>query len=206
MKKTNNEYGLTLVELLVVLVISIITSLFATGIIVNALNNNNKIVQDTQVRNEADYLMSYLIKEIYTLPESQITEVITDQLENNVACNPNQAIKRFGILYDHDNDKNTNQSNKSGDVFTGFQFQKCEMKLIVQGQEVPISNENITLNQDSSLMKKLEYETTNNFTGSKNLVEAQNNVYKVKLVFNYKNRNNTKKIVFENEISTIKDY
>jgi len=72
MKALQNQHGLSLVELLALLVISSIMSVLVIGILVNALNTEKKVKVDTQLREEADFYMASLINTIYTMKESEV--------------------------------------------------------------------------------------------------------------------------------------
>lgn len=70
-----DEQGVTLVELLTTLVLSVVIITFSTSIIVNALHSYDRTVTETALRDEADIIMSTLTKEIFTLKESSIDQV-----------------------------------------------------------------------------------------------------------------------------------
>lgn len=67
----NNQKGLTLVEVLVTIVIFSIVLLFATTLLINAIKTQKNVNSHITLRDEADFIMSNLIKEIYTLKESE---------------------------------------------------------------------------------------------------------------------------------------
>lgn len=77
-KLFNNERGFTLIEALAVLVISSIIFIFATSLIVQAMNNQERITAEAQLRDEADIMMSKLMKRIFSLKESDIKSVACD--------------------------------------------------------------------------------------------------------------------------------
>lgn len=70
MSKLSNNKGMTLVELLVVLVLSSVIIIATTSLIISASKNNNRIIQETKIRDEADYLMSLIMREFYTIKKA----------------------------------------------------------------------------------------------------------------------------------------
>lgn len=78
----NNQKGLTLVELLVSIVIFSIVLLFATSLLMNAMKTQKKVNADIVLRDEADFIMSNLIREIYTTKESEV-KFIEEPSKNN---------------------------------------------------------------------------------------------------------------------------
>lgn len=78
----NNQKGLTLVELLVSIVIFSFVLLFATTLLINAMKTQKNVSSNIVLRDEADYIMSNLIKEIYTVKESEF-KFVEDPSNNN---------------------------------------------------------------------------------------------------------------------------
>lgn len=74
-KQHQNEHGLTLVELLAVLVLSVIIITFSTSLILKALHHYELTSTETMLRDEADLIISKMTKDIFSLQESLIIEV-----------------------------------------------------------------------------------------------------------------------------------
>ncbi|MFC7373014.1 type II secretion system protein J [Fictibacillus iocasae] len=70
-----NEQGLTLIELLVTIVLFSIIGYMAYYVLINGLNTEKKIRTETLVRDEADLVMSQIVKELYPLTADKLTEV-----------------------------------------------------------------------------------------------------------------------------------
>lgn len=73
MNKYFNQKGLTLIELLASLIITITLSIFAFNLLSKGLDHYENIKSTNSLRDEADYLMAVLVKEIYTTKETEIT-------------------------------------------------------------------------------------------------------------------------------------
>lgn len=89
--KRLNEEGLTLVEALAVVVISSIIIIFTGSLIVQSMKNQERISVEVQLRDEADIIMSKLIKDLFTLKESEIERVecgtvTTGSVAAHVSC------------------------------------------------------------------------------------------------------------------------
>lgn len=74
-----NEQGLTLVEVLAVLVISSLIIVLSGSLIVGAMKNYERTSIETNLRDEADIVMSILLKDLFVLKESEV---------NSDACPP----------------------------------------------------------------------------------------------------------------------
>ena len=75
MENKFNQKGLTLVELLAVIVIASIVVVFVSTILVSSMKNYTAISGENALRDEADLLMSQAYKKMYTIKESQICPV-----------------------------------------------------------------------------------------------------------------------------------
>lgn len=127
-KFISNEKGLTLIELLVSLVLTITLSIFAFNLLTKGLEHYENIKTTNELRDEADYIMAQLLKEIYTTKESEIT------------FHPNP-----------DQNKNYFMVNKSGKIYkNGFENQK----LIIQNKEIPSQHNNVSISNKSYINKQ----------------------------------------------------
>lgn len=83
LKKLNNA-GLTLVELLASLVLVAIISILLFSLIANAIDNNRAIQQDNLLRDEADIMMSKVVKAIYGTNQTSIIHNSTVNEESHI--------------------------------------------------------------------------------------------------------------------------
>lgn len=74
-KQLSNNLGMTLIELLGAIVILVIISGLTFPILLNGLKTATTIQQEVKLRDEADYLMAAVLKEIYVMKESEINKV-----------------------------------------------------------------------------------------------------------------------------------
>lgn len=77
-KHIKNERGLTLVELLASLVLLSILSVFVFSIITKTIEHNRVIQQETMLRDEADIIVSKLMKALYSTKQSHIIRNVTN--------------------------------------------------------------------------------------------------------------------------------
>lgn len=89
-----NEKGLTLVELLAVIVISAILLFFVTSIYINALGNYENIKAETELRNEADLFLTRMTRIIYVSNDKDIT-LTSDETNKNYYLSINNAISGY---------------------------------------------------------------------------------------------------------------
>ncbi len=124
-KNILDEKGLTLIELLASLVITITLSFFAFNLLTQGLNHYENIKSSNSLRDEADYLMAVLVKEIYTTKETEISS-------------PPVTNKPYFLI------------TKSGKTYkNGFD----NGKLYIQGVPIDTENKNISISTKSSLVK-----------------------------------------------------
>ncbi|CAM3109651.1 type II secretion system protein [Filibacter tadaridae] len=134
-KHLQNESGMSLAELLGAIVILFIITALTFPILLNGIKTANTIQQETMFRDEADYLMVALLKELYVTKESELISRDTHE-----AGTPNYYIER---------------STKDGETVntkTGF----INNKLVVANQVINTKNENISILPGSSIVKKEE--------------------------------------------------
>ena len=122
-----NERGLTLIELLAATALTAIIAIFAFSILMKGIQHYNTISTDTAFRDEADLLMSSLLKDLYTTKESQITK--TNFPEQNIS-------NHFFEI------------NKTGTKLkTGF----INKELHIQGKVIPVVNTAIQITENSRI-------------------------------------------------------
>lgn len=73
MTNIRNQRGLTLVELLATLAIIGMITTIAFSILMSGIKTSENIQIETALRNEADYLMTSFIRELYTTKESEVS-------------------------------------------------------------------------------------------------------------------------------------
>lgn len=69
----NNEQGLTLVEVLAALTLASLIGIVAYSIFFGSFNTYSRVMEETEIRNEADYIMALFINEFFTLKTTEIT-------------------------------------------------------------------------------------------------------------------------------------
>lgn len=127
----HNLKGMTLVELLAVLSISSLIIIFSISILMSGVKNYEKTSIETILRDEADLIMLHLTKDIFTLKESAIDDVI-------------------------DGSKIVLLPNDSGITEIGF----FGSKIITREGEYKIQNKDIELLPDYSIQKKKQNPST----------------------------------------------
>lgn len=185
--KKNNEYGLSLVELLAYIVLASIISIFTFSIIINSLNTNKKIVIEAAVRDEADLIMSNLMKSIYSLKESKVQKL-------EMPSNNSKSLIYTSSVVDACEDP-SKEIYKTTCFITGFEtiiVDSKEKKILnIENKKYEPSNPYITLNNQSKI-------TVSNGANSKVS-------YNVSLVIDYDNGKFSKTYYFENQIQSIQD-
>ena len=181
-----NEKGLTLIELLVVIVLASVIMIAATSIYIQTMNNNERILQETRLREEADYLMSMLVKEFYTLKKS---DVITD-----MTTTPDSKIITYKTAYKSEYAASSlNQCNlDSCEVVSGFKEEAGIFKLFIKGKEVKPMYNDIFIDSTSSITVPSDTSYTN---------QSPSYIVELTLVNTKKKENNS--ITFKNELSLI---
>ncbi len=85
-----NEKGLTLIESLLSLVLFSIIGTSVYFVLLNGLNTEKKIYNETLIRDEADLVMSQIIDALYTAPASRVDEstsnpqLLVYKIDNNM--------------------------------------------------------------------------------------------------------------------------
>ena len=121
--------GLTLLELLVSLVLSSVIAIFAFSVMAKGIEHYKDIRVINSMRDEADYLMAMLNKEIYTTKESQIIS-LPDKDKN---------IKFFVIKRSEDS-----PPTKSGLV---------NNQIVIGDELIKVENESISITNKSYIQK-----------------------------------------------------
>lgn len=191
MSKLRNNKGLTLVELLVVIVLASVIIIATTSIFISASKNNARIMQEIKIRDEADYLMSLFVKEFYTLKKSDIVkDMAEDSIIEYVTYKVRYEEKHVGAPNECDPE---GTSPRTCTLLSGFIKEGNETKMFIKGKEI--------IPMDSSL--KITSSSTIVLPSTNNLVNSSPS-YKIKLELeNTKKTAENNKISFENEISII---
>jgi prepilin-type N-terminal cleavage/methylation domain-containing protein len=77
LNKVLNQKGLTLIESLLSVVLFSIIGTVVYFVLLNGLNTEKKIYNETLLRDEADLVMSQIIDNIYTAPASKVKDAST---------------------------------------------------------------------------------------------------------------------------------
>lgn len=155
-KKLLNEQGLTLVELLVVSVLFAIISIFVGSLIINSSDTTKKIQIETQFRDEADLIMSNLIRTMYETKKSNIISLENNPGNSyiNVTNDPTKCQRDENGILPTDCD-NTLE-------IIGFITEEGETKLHLKNEDYVLSNENIRILPNSRIIENSDgtYEIT----------------------------------------------
>lgn len=135
MKVLKNQKGITLVEMLGVLVIGSIISILAFNILFSMLKNEDKVAVNAQLRDEADYYIESLTNMLYTLNESRVCVKPDNSI---LQTNDGQSY----ILLD-----------SCTKTETGFVRNDGSLSIYVEGKKINGTNSEITID-DSSFMEK----------------------------------------------------
>lgn len=74
MKQWNSERGLSLPEVLATFTIMSIIGLILFGILFSGIKTYDRVKAEEMLRDEADIIIAHLIRDFYTVKESEITE------------------------------------------------------------------------------------------------------------------------------------
>ena len=186
MLKLNNNRGLTLIELLVVIVLSSLVIIAATSLYIQAVKNNERIFQEASIRDEADYLMSLLVKEFYTLNKSAVTEDMTNDASLKIV--------KYEVAYTSELASSPLNSCDAAQcvVTTGFIEQDGKMKLYIRGKEIKPLNNTISI----SISSKITIPATGSYTN-------RTPSYSVELTLINTKKSSNNSMTFKNEVSLI---
>ena len=188
MSKLRNNKGITLVELLVVIVLTSGIMIATTTLLISASKNNTQIMQETKIRDEADYLMSLFVKEFYTLKKSNIVE--------DMATSANVEYVKYTVDYDptYEGAPNLCDSEaKKCTVLSGFIKEEGQVKMYIKGEEIIPLNSSLKITSNSTIELPLTDGLVNTSPSYKIKIELENTKKTIE--------NN--KMSFENEISII---
>lgn len=176
-----DERGITLVELLAVLILMSFISIFTISLISESTETTEAIRVETSLRDEADIIVSRLIKTLYETKETNIVQNITDNENSylNVSTTPDLCKKdTAGALILDTPCKNTLSP-------IGFVTNAGITKLYLKNEIYEVSNENISI------------KNTSHISGDPDKVDS----YRITLILQYKSRNKVQReIEFFNEV------
>lgn len=186
-KNKLDEYGLTLIEVLVTIVLTVTIAIFSFSFLTNSINTQKKIIIENNIRDEADLIMSNLVKNFYTLKENEVRNTEFDDI--------NKKYLIYTSILESSCSKPTSVEYKNNCLITGFSPATVDentiMKLNIKNQEYLVSNPYITIHKDSYIKSS----TSTNKKVS----------YHIKLALQYDNKKFSKVYYFENQIQSIPD-
>lgn len=121
MRHLKNENGLSLVELLATLLITIMLGMIAYGILFNGFKAYERAKIETELRDEADLIMAELINEFFLLKESEITAKYLPRT-NTANYYVEKGSEQYGFI--------------DGKLYTG-----TEVGSVLQGDTIILSSE-----------------------------------------------------------------
>lgn len=141
MRNIYNNNGISLIEVLAVIVIGSIISLLAFTVLTQLLTTEKKVSVNAQLRDEADYYIEKLSNKIYTSNEM-----------NNL-CGPihNSSDPSYSYIYTAKSCGDLSEKKK----ITGFYREGSVLGLFIDGDKISGSNPNIEV-CNSSYMTKTE--------------------------------------------------
>lgn len=180
-KKRLDERGITLVELLAVLILMSFISIFTITLIVQSTETTEAIRVENNIRDEADIIVSRLIKALYQTKEAHIVQNITDNENSylNVTSNPSLCKRDTGgsLILD------TTCKNTLKPI--GFLTTAGKTRLYLQDDIYEVANQ-----------KNITIQNTSRINGDPDKTDT----YRITLVLQYKSRNTLKEIEFINEV------
>lgn len=153
-KYVAQEKGLTLVELLAVLILMSIITIFITTLVIQSFETTNEVRSESALRDEADMMISKLMKKLYETNQTSIIKNVTD--DNNsyllLSKDPSKCKKNNQGEWIFDSSCNATLM-KVGFVTTGG-----STKLYLEDQDTnsseiyEVTNKNISLLKDSKII------------------------------------------------------
>lgn len=184
-KILKNEKGMTLVELLAVFVLFVIVSVFVLVFFKSGLETTNEIRSESFLRDEADYIISRFIKEIYVTKQSHI-------IENNGSSFLEVTNDNTICLKDDEGNWLRTPACEETIYRIGFIKEGNDVSLAFKDETYQIQNKSIKIHDHSFI------------EGNPN----ETNLYKISLTLTYnKNRGNkvNSQLDFVNQIHAIQD-
>lgn len=186
LSKKLNQKGLTLVELLAVIVLTGIVSILLFSITTKALENTKVISQETQLRDEADIIVSKFIKALYSTRQDQIIHNKNENGSYLEVTNDLSKCKRneIGVLI------NETECNRTLQPI-GFKLAEGKAIIHILNEKYEISN------------KGIEILPTSKIIGN----PAETSVYEIilnlKITHSRGNKETSRELSFKNEIQPI---
>jgi Tfp pilus assembly protein PilE len=82
-ERLKNSQGITLVELLSSLSLVGVIGILTYSILFNGIQTHERIMEETKLRDEADYIMANFIHDFYHIKKSEIVDFFVDSNKNN---------------------------------------------------------------------------------------------------------------------------
>ncbi|MCM3765457.1 type II secretion system protein [Neobacillus niacini] len=146
--KHSHESGLTLIELLAVLALMSIISFFLVPIVIQSTETTREIQIQNSIRDEADLIVSKLVKSLYETNKAHIiqNQTGTGYSYLNITNDPSKCKKdnSGAIIVDT---ACINTFKKIGFVTTGG-----ITKLVLKDEEYEVMNKNISILSDSKII------------------------------------------------------
>ncbi len=142
-----NENGLTLIELLVVITLMSIISISTISLIVQSNETAGRVQIESNFRDEADLIISQLIKTLYETKQSHIIENKTDANNSflNITTSPSQCKKGENGAFILDTAcMGTLQP-------VGFKTINGQTKLYIKNEVYEVTNKNISILKESRI-------------------------------------------------------
>jgi len=126
-KKTfQSNKGITLIELLAVLAILSVLSITIYSVLLSGIRSYDKVLDKNDLRDEGNYIMSYLNNEFYKLKTSEISEKKLPESGTNDFYLVKSNGTKIGIIHS---------------------------KIIINNNSIAPTNENIVLTSDSKIVE-----------------------------------------------------
>lgn len=174
-RKINNEYGITLVEVLATLVIMSIIGALAYSILFQGYNNYNRVKVETELRDEADLIMANYISDFYVMKKTEAK--LVNSCTNGFINSEVSVTKSNGPSY------KTGVINKD---------------VIVRGQPVRLNNTNVKF-------VPIPCTTSTNLSNIANINSRDGVEFTIKFTLETTVKGRVHQMDFKNTISIIED-
>lgn len=195
-KKILNEKGLTLVELLAVVILTAIVSILLFSITIKALENTRIISQETMLRDEADIIVSKFIKAMYSTRQDHIIYNKTDN-------NGNSYLEITTDLSKCRRDKNGRFLDLNGNPLSNDNLCKPTLKPIGFKTENGVTKIQISDEQYTVLNNSITVLPTSKINGDPDDTSVYEIDLKLSITHTRGNTETTKEMSFKNEIQPI---